>query len=144
MTWTKSQKQEWSRNYYRKNKLKILKRLAEYREKFPEKRATTLRKYTQSEKGKQCRNRYKKSHTEKIREQGRKDSKKRILFKNKRIYLGFNPRTGICSNCGKEGITNLHHKQYHEDDPLKDTLELCTSCHLKKHPEVSMSRIYKK
>ena len=66
------------------------------------------------------------------------------LFKNPRrlnpkgkhrIVLEQNPRTGICQICLRkvgEGIkrTSLHHIQYH-NDPLKDTIELCNSCHMK-------------
>jgi len=59
---------------------------------------------------------------------------RRILFKGKRLYVKENPRTGICSLCHRktgEGIkkTAIHHIQYHEDDLLRDTVELCVSCH---------------
>ncbi len=46
------------------------------------------------------------------------------------IYLGFNPRKGICSKCGFKGRTDIHHLQYH-NDLLKDTMELCRSCHMR-------------
>lgn len=61
------------------------------------------------------------------------DGPKRVLFKNERITLKQNPRKGICSWCGHVGRTHLHHKEYHKDDPLKDTIELCTPCHFKEH-----------
>lgn len=54
---------------------------------------------------------------------------KRILFFNRRIELDKNPRTGKCSMCGNEGRTEIHHIKYHEDDPLKDTIEVCAKCH---------------
>ena len=57
---------------------------------------------------------------------------KRLRFKNERINLKENPRKGICKICNKQGLTHIHHIQYHEDDPLKDTVELCPSCHRKK------------
>jgi len=72
--------------------------------------------------------------------------KKRFNFKGKSIYLDENPRKGICSLCkkkigdsyidfdGNEKIikhTHIHHIQYHDDDPFKDTVELCLSCHMK-------------
>lgn len=57
---------------------------------------------------------------------------RRLVFKKKTIYLKKNPRTGICSLCGKTGKrTHMHHLQYHDDNPLKDTIELCVSCHRK-------------
>jgi len=61
---------------------------------------------------------------------------RRLNYKGKQIYLKENPRTGICSSCGKgvgEGIkkTSIHHIQYHDDNPLKDTIELCSGCHRK-------------
>jgi len=51
-------------------------------------------------------------------------------------------RTGICAFCGaksgdinpKSGRpirTNRAHIEYHDDDPLKDVIELCLSCHTK-------------
>jgi hypothetical protein len=49
----------------------------------------------------------------------------------RQILLKDNPRTGVCSLCRKQGKTHLHHINYHENDPLKDTVELCISCHNK-------------
>lgn len=71
---------------------------------------------------------------------------RRINFKGKIIYLKENPRTGKCAFClksrGDEYVnrfgeiaiirkTDLHHLEYHDGDPLKDTVELCVSCHMK-------------
>jgi len=71
---------------------------------------------------------------------------RRITFKDKRIYTNENPRNGQCQLCklkigdefinrfGEKSIvkhTHLHHTEYHEDDPLKDTIEVCNSCHSK-------------
>src|SRR5687768_6616844 len=73
-------------------------------------------------------------------------SKRRLQFKTKSILLKENPRKGICSECGKKigdfyvdrrlkirpiKITHIHHIQYNENDPLKDTKELCAACHIK-------------
>jgi hypothetical protein len=55
---------------------------------------------------------------------------RRITFKDKQVLIKRNPRSGICSSCGKKGITDMHHLEYHDDDPLKDTVELCKSCHM--------------
>lgn len=54
---------------------------------------------------------------------------KRFHFKNKHAY-GI-VRTGICSLCGKKGKTHIHHIEYHDDDPKKDTIEVCPACHFK-------------
>ena len=56
---------------------------------------------------------------------------RRILFNHKRVMLKDNPRTGICSWCGKQGKTDMHHTQYDGNDPLKHAVELCVSCHSK-------------
>jgi hypothetical protein len=58
---------------------------------------------------------------------------KRLVFKGKRVVLSFNPRKGICRICFKQGKTHMHHLEYHEDDPLLYTIELCESCHSKEH-----------
>ena len=59
----------------------------------------------------------------------------RIRFKDKRVTLKKLARIGKCQNlfCNskKINITNTHHKRYHDDDPAKDTIELCINCHRK-------------
>jgi hypothetical protein len=68
-----------------------------------------------------------------------------IYFKGKPFILPIEPRKGICSWCkrkkGDEFIrsdgkpakirTHMHHIEYHDDDILKDTIELCQVCHTK-------------
>jgi len=56
---------------------------------------------------------------------------RRLQFKDSRIYLKENPRKGICELCGFKGLTHMHHINYHDDNPLRDTIELCPSCHRK-------------
>jgi len=63
----------------------------------------------------------------------KRDFKKLINFKGKQIMLKVRPRTGICSKCGKIGLTNLHHEKYDESDPLLYTVELCVGCHNHAH-----------
>lgn len=64
---------------------------------------------------------------------------RRITFKGKQFYLVDNPRTNICSNCGKKypeeliRQTDLHHIIYDNDNPILNTIELCLSCHTKLH-----------
>lgn len=62
-------------------------------------------------------------------ERRRKWNERAMKFKDKMLFLKSNPRTGTCSRCGKTGMTHIHHIAYHDDDPLKDTIELCLSCH---------------
>lgn len=59
------------------------------------------------------------------------NNKRRLCYKGKMLLLKFNPRTYVCSWCGKFGATDMHHIEYHDDNPLKDTIELCDSCHSK-------------
>ena len=61
----------------------------------------------------------------KIKEMGHRH----IRVGDKQIYLKFNPRTGICSECGKERRTHMHHFHYNPLEPLVDTIELCIPCH---------------
>lgn len=70
--------------------------------------------------------------------------KRRFMFKNKSIYHTETPRTGQCTVCRKRigdeylnkrhkirkiKSTQMHHIEYHDDNPIKDTVELCVSCH---------------
>lgn len=76
----------------------------------------------------------------------RKYGPRRITYQNCRVYLSQNFRTGQCNHChkkiGDEYInsrgklatikkTDMHHIEYHDDDLLQDTIELCVSCHVK-------------
>ena len=59
---------------------------------------------------------------------------KHLVFKGKTIQLKERVLTGVCSLCGTaDRKTNMHHIKYHDNDPLKDTIELCQSCHVKEH-----------
>lgn len=76
------------------------------------------------------------------------DNPKRIRFKDKRVMLKQLPRVGVCCTCravvgqinAQLGIlcrrTDMNHFQYHEDDPLKDTLEQCNPCHRRYHRQL--------
>lgn len=85
---------------------------------------------------------YKKYYPQRLKSQ----SNRKLLFRDKVIILPIKIKTGQCEWCkkkigelfinsrGKEATiknTNIHHVEYHEDDPLKDTVELCVSCHSK-------------
>jgi hypothetical protein len=71
-------------------------------------------------------------------------NQKAIFYKQKHKRLPSNPRKGICSNCNKQigdeyinskgevariKYTNIHHLEYDDNNLLKDTVELCASCH---------------
>ena len=63
---------------------------------------------------------------------------RQMYFKTRQIYLKENPRTGICCLCGAVsgidcGRTSIHHILYHDEDPLRHTIELCNSCHRMTH-----------
>ena len=62
-----------------------------------------------------------------------KYTKRRLTYRGKKITFPYNIRSGICQWCKKKGITFLHHIKYHDDNPLKDTIEICKSCHSKHH-----------
>ncbi len=61
-------------------------------------------------------------------------NKKRFLFLGQRLISQSVSRIGVCNFC--RAIVNfdtkrtvLHHEYYDKQDPLKHTIELCTSCH---------------
>ena len=63
---------------------------------------------------------------------------KHMKFRDKIILLDEDPRIGVCNLCrAVRGIdckqTQMHHFQYHIEDPLKDTLEICVRCHRDQH-----------
>ena len=89
--------------------------------------------YDKKEYNGQYSKRWREKYPEKHKAQNDKYNPRRIRlwFKNKSINLKENPRTGICSWCGRIGKTDIHHIQYHDNDPLKDTIELCAVCHRK-------------
>ncbi len=65
-------------------------------------------------------------------------NKRRILFKNKQLYIKERILIGVCNLCrAVVGLdckrTSMHHIEYHEEDILKDTIELCNSCHKTLH-----------
>jgi len=72
--------------------------------------------------------------------QNKVNGPKHMVFKGKIIILKERVLTGICSWCGYKGYTHMHHLQYHDDDPLKDTIELCPSCHTSRHEQMKRSR----
>ena len=66
------------------------------------------------------------------------NNKRRQSYKDRIVYLKNDPRKGICQLCGAiRGkdcqLTSMHHIHYHDDDPTRDTIELCNPCHRKTH-----------
>jgi hypothetical protein len=73
---------------------------------------------------------------------------RRLVYKGKRIMLKEDPRYGICQLCGAvKGtdckITVMHHMKYHDDDPLRDTIEVCVACHARQHHNIYMALTHK-
>ena len=71
-----------------------------------------------------------------------RNNHRRILFKDKRVHIDVDPRIGICNFCcAVVGVnckrTNMHHLEYHPEDPLKDAIEICPSCHFKETRKTS-------
>lgn len=72
--------------------------------------------------------------------------KKQFIFKEKRMYPKENPRSNICSECGRSHPkdltrqTHLHHIIYDEKNPLAWTVELCASCHVKLHKRLKQEK----
>ncbi|KKL28390.1 hypothetical protein LCGC14_2375640 [marine sediment metagenome] len=64
---------------------------------------------------------------------------KRIGFLGKQIRFKENPRTNVCSECGRgypdelKQQTVMHHEKYDLRNPLAHTVELCHSCHTTLH-----------
>ena len=61
-------------------------------------------------------------------------NKRRFKFINQIIFADEPPRIGVCNLCRAvvpfdTKRTNMHHEKYHTNAPLKDTLEVCNSCH---------------
>ena len=71
-----------------------------------------------------------------VKELHNKRSRNRITYKGKRIYLEEKPRLGLCELCDVQGYTHIHHVEYDESDVLKNTVELCPSCHGKETMKV--------
>ena len=75
-------------------------------------------------------------HINDLKYRGRK-----IQFRDQIIILSEAPRKGVCELChrsinkGEIKRTNMHHMEYHDDDPLKSTIELCVGCHNKQHKD---------
>jgi hypothetical protein len=95
------------------------------------------RKYWESHKKEilERRQEYRHTHKEQIHERNRR----RVVFKGQQVCLESCPRIGLCSTCVKKiwvdsiKRTNMHHDEYHDDAPLRDTRELSVSCHSKEH-----------
>jgi hypothetical protein len=69
----------------------------------------------------------------------RKGDQNRIYYKGLRPRQSEIPRTGHCSIClnniydGTCRRTHVHHRQYHDDNIMHDTIELCPACHKRQH-----------
>lgn len=59
------------------------------------------------------------------------EHRKYIRFKNRKVKLFSNPRSGICSKCQRSRFTHMHHWFYLVIMPWSCTTELCNQCHPK-------------
>jgi len=69
---------------------------------------------------------------------GPKFSARRIAFRDKGVYLSYNPRIGVCNLCrAVVGMdcqrTHIHHERYVTNDPSAFTIEVCPKCHRYRH-----------
>lgn len=100
--------------------------------------------YKDPQKRKECVARWHAEHPERIRQIKRKYQVRRIAFKNQRIALDENPRTNVCSNCGRkypdelDEQTCFHHDEYDKSDVSANTRELCRSCHNSLHRNLEL------
>ena len=123
-------KRQKDKEYYEKNKVHLIPQQVAYTREWRKRNPERYKAQYKHEIYNRCK--------DKILE----DRKKRILFIDKRIKLDRNPRTGVCQSCGKQGArTEIHHIKYHPNDPLKDTVELCTPCHRKTFPAKGKGRL---
>lgn len=101
---------------------------------YREKNRERLRDERLSPEGKERRRLSSKRFYEENKGYYKERDRKVVLFKDRKVRLGFCPRTGKCSICGATNKkTNIHHVKYHKDKPLKDTIELCFKCHMQEH-----------
>jgi len=83
-----------------------------------------------------------------IKKYNDRNNKKILKFKDRYVLLKESPRKGVCTWCkairGKDcKITQIHHIEYHDDDILKDTVELCASCHGKESARLKRESRYR-
>ena len=132
----KLRKKENNRRWYLANRLRLVEEARAYRIKNKEK----IREFNhQRSKTPERREQNKRSYLRR-RENIQKYRRKSFLFKKKRIHLPEDPRKEVCSNCGRQRRTDMHHDEYDESDPLAYTRELCRSCHMKISPRTRDSR----
>jgi hypothetical protein len=78
---------------------------------------------------------------------GKTSNPRRIHFLDKQILLKSNPRTNVCSICGRKHPeelktqTLIHHDFYDFTHPLDGTRELCRSCHSKSHELLKIANL---
>ncbi len=75
----------------------------------------------------------------------KKYNPRRMKFKERIIMLKADPRNGVCNLCRAVvpfdcGRTQMHHEEYDDTNPLAHTIEICSSWHIKKHPEIIKKR----
>lgn len=142
----KQERQQYNKNYYRKNKERLKQQHKEYyyenREKFKEWRKQRQLKYPNYMEEWNIENpdymktyrKINKEKIDKINEEYRKSNLEKVKAHNDlnhAIEKGKIIRPDRCSKCKRECKPEGHHEDY--DKPL-DVVWLCRSCHRKKYP----------
>ncbi len=76
---------------------------------------------------------WRRAHPDKARAKDRAQQQRRIRFRDQRLYVKTEPRTGVCGLCDARGRTVRHHVDYDPARPLACTFELCRRCHALSH-----------
>jgi len=88
-----------------------------------------------------------KDNPERVKQIKKKHRMKMVTIMGKQVAFEENPRTNICSKCGKRypeelrSQTTIHHLKYDLEEPLANTIELCRSCHSKEHSRMAKKAI---
>ncbi len=107
-----------------------------YEMKYPERVKKSKQKWLDNNKEQrlQYTRDYREKNRDKVRAYNHENNKKRIKFKGKTLCIDHNPRSGKCTKCDRtDMLTNMHHTQYDESDPVAHTIELCVPCHNSEH-----------
>jgi len=152
----KEEKKEYDRQYYLKNREKILARTEKYNKANRDLARKAALRYYNSHKEKvkeyqnsnpeiikKCKQNYVATHKEEISKYGKEYSKNNRVKKNvqNKVYRAKKQGKIIipikCEKCGKTRKLEAHHYDYSK--PL-DVVYLCNSCHQKEHLNIEGAR----
>jgi hypothetical protein len=120
---------EAARRYYKQHRELCAKRRKQYYEKHKEQEKAQATAWLNA-------------HPERKRELEIQAASRRLRFKGVKLTVSKEPvRIGKCTECGAQGLTNLHHWKYDDRDPLAHTQELCVPCHARIHVTDNLNRV---